>query len=309
MSRCLYILCCLPLLPLPVLAQDSLALSQRGLLLDDSRLLRDASIERMQQIRFAFREKPGEDDQFKGWSRALGGYGRWDAARGSSRLERREQSALIGADRALSGMWMAGALAGVSRSELHARGGGRSDVDSYHLGVYATTRYYQLGFKFGTLLSWHELAHAHGATAQAFAEAAYPQDFREFTIEPYAGLAYVQQHMAATREGDLAIGADDAFAAYLTLGWRAASSWRLDERRLVGRAGLALRHGFLDERARSRADALELTGRAFDRDVLRADLSLDYELSERLSAGVGYVGQFASDARDNQLQVRFSLAL
>lgn len=322
---------CLAWLPVgAVAAQDgALALSQRSLLLDDSRLPREAALDRLQQIRFAFRERPAPAGQLQGWSRAYGGYGAWDGSADSARLERRDAGLLVGVDRPLAGMWVGGVLAGVGRSELQAQAGGDSDVDSYHLGAYAATRYYQLGFKLGVAYSWHELdstrqvagqqlqGDSQAGTAQLFGEASYSLDFRDVTLEPFAGLAYVQLEADSLSEAGgpaaLRLAGEQQAGAYLSLGWRLASAWQVQERRLVGRASLAARHGFLDDRAEAQAwqaatgQKFELGGRAFERDSLRLDLSLDYQLADALYLGLVYAGQYAEDASDNQLGGRLSL--
>lgn len=304
-------------------------LTQRGVLLEDSRIPRDAALDRLQQIRFAFRERPAADGQLQAWSRAYGGYGTWQGDAYSPRLQRHSAGVLFGVDRPLQGMWVAGVLGGVSRSELRAGSStGDSDIDSYHLSAYAATRYYQLGFKFGVGYSWHDLhatrqelgeslkADSRAATTQVFGEASYPQDFRDFTIEPFAGLAYVHLDAQDMRErgGEhaLRLGHDEQDGAYLALGWRAATTWQLQQRRLIGRGSLALRHGFIESRLQSdvqRADGsvLDVSGRAFERDNLRVDLSLDYELMSDVYLGVLYASQFAEDARDQSLGARMSL--
>lgn len=318
----------------PAVQSDHLALSQRSLLLEDSRLPREAMLDRMQQIRFAFREPQPEAEQWQGWSRVQGGDGSWDGDAASARLERRSAELLLGADRRLSGMWMAGALAGVSRSELETdSAAAHSDGDAYHLGLYAATRYYQLGFKFGGSYSAHDLhserrsggerlrAQSHAGTAQLFSEASYSLDFREFSIEPFAGLAYVHLDAERLREQGgtqaLRVPGASADAAYLTLGWRAATSWQVLQRRLVGRGSLAWRHAYGDDSEQAEAHnrvsgaAQSLLGRTFERDVLRLDLSLDlsldHELSRDLYLGLTYAGQYAEDARDNSLSARLSL--
>ncbi|MEK1907810.1 MAG: autotransporter outer membrane beta-barrel domain-containing protein, partial [Pseudomonas sp.] len=200
-------------------ADASLPLDQRSLLLEDTRLPREAALDRLQQIRFAFRERAAQPGQWQSWARAYGGYGSWDAGSGSPRLERRSGGLLVGLDRPLQGMWVAGVLAGAGRSALQAEQGGDSDVDSYHLGGYAATRFYQLGFKLGATYSWHELhserhragqslhADSRAGSAQVFGEASYSLDFRDFSLEPFAGLAYVQLDAERVREhgGDQAL--------------------------------------------------------------------------------------------------------
>ncbi|MBB2495674.1 autotransporter outer membrane beta-barrel domain-containing protein [Aquipseudomonas ullengensis] len=310
-------------------ADASLPLDQRSLLLEDTRLPREAALDRLQQIRFAFRERAAQPGQWQSWARAYGGYGSWDAGSGSPRLERRSGGLLVGLDRPLQGMWVAGVLAGAGRSELQAEQGGDSDVDSYHLGGYAATRFYQLGFKLGATYSWHELhserhragqslhADSRAGSAQLFGEASYSLDFRDFSLEPFAGLAYVQLDADHLREhgGDqaLRLQSEAQDGSYLTLGWRAATSWQVAQRKLVGRASLAGRHGFVDAQMRGTAVRLSsgiseaLEGREFERDNLRLDLGLDYELSQDLYLGLTYAGQYAEDARDNSLAGRLSL--
>lgn len=310
-------------------ADASLPLEQRNLLLEDSRLPREAALDRLQQTRFAFRERAAQPGQWQSWTRAYGGYGSWDASSGSARLERRSGGLLIGVDRPLSGMWSGGMLAGVGRSELQSDVGGASDIDSYHLGGYAATRFYQLGFKLGATYSWHELhserrsagqalhADSRAGSAQLFGEASYSLDFRDFSLEPFAGLAYVQLDAEPLREqgGSQAqrLQGETQDGSYLTLGWRAATSWQVAQRKLVGRASLAGRHAFVDPQMRGEAQSLatgermQLQGREFERDNLRLDLGLDYELSPDLYLGLSYAGQYAEDARESQLSGRLSL--
>ncbi|MBC9251970.1 hypothetical protein A9179_16995 [Pseudomonas alcaligenes] len=325
-------LCLAGLLPMAACAQ-SLAplLEQRSLLLEDSRLPREAALDRLQQIRFAFRERAAQPGQWQSWARAYGGYGSWDGGSGADRLERRSGGLLIGFDRPLQGMWMAGVLAGAGRSELQAEQGGDSDVDSYHLGGYAATRFYQLGFKLGASYSWHELrserhsaaqslhADSRAGSAQLFGEAGYSLDFRDFSLEPFAGLAYVQLDADHLREQGgsqaLRLQGETQDGSYLTLGWRAATSWQVAQRKLVGRASLAGRHAFVDPQMRGEAqylasgERLQLEGREFERDNLRLDLSLDYVLDDNLSLGLGYAGQYAEDAREHALAARLSLKI
>lgn len=310
-------------------ADASLALSQRSLLLEDSRLPREAALDRLQQIRFAFRERAPQPGQWQSWARAYGGEGSWDGSADASRLQRSSGGFLVGLDRPLQGMWVAGVLAGVGRSELQAGQGSDSDVDSYHLGSYAATRFYQLGFKLGATYSWHELhserrsagqalhADSRAGSAQLFGEASYSLDFRDFSLEPFAGLAYVQLDADALREhgGSQALRLQDETqdGSFLTLGWRAATSWQVAQRKLVGRASLAGRHAFVDPQMRGEAqylasgEYLQLEGREFERDNLRLDLGLDYELSPDLYLGLSYAGQYAEDARESLLSGRLSL--
>ena len=136
-----------------VVAGD-LALDQRALLLEGDRLPREAALDRLQQVLFAFREAAPEAGEWPLWSRTCGIQGSWDDAG----LERRGEGLLMGMDRALGGQWIGGVLGGVARARLdHDQGHGRTD--SRYLGGYAATRVYnQLGFGSGCCtagMSWN----------------------------------------------------------------------------------------------------------------------------------------------------------
>lgn len=309
-------------------ADGGTLLSQRSLLLQDSRLPREAALDRLQQIRFAFPEPRARAGQLPFWVRAYGARGDWDGDAASPRLERHGEGVFVGIDRHLEGAWVVGALAGVTQERLEA-GSARLDTGSHYLGLYAATRvYYQLGFKLGALYGWHALdSRRHGAgqrlagdgragSLQLFGESSYAMDFRDFTLEPFAGLAYVRLDSDGLREAGggeaLRLSGADEEGAYLTLGWRAARSWRLQQRRLVGRASLALRRnlgadGLTGTARRQDGSELRLAGREFERGSLRLDLSLDRELSPELYLGLTYAGEHAEDGRDQALAARLSL--
>lgn len=287
---------------------DEPLLDQRAVLLDDSRLPREAALDRLQQVRFAFREKQAQEGDWPLWSRAYGIQGSWDGG-----LNRDGEGLMLGLDRPLGGQWIGGVLAGVSRTRLEDDTG-HADSDSTHLGLYAATRIYnQLGFKFGVLQGWHELERGERARSwQLFGESSLALDFRDFTLEPFAGLAYVQLDAPSQRERGLRLPGADEESGYLTLGWRLAAPWYVQQRKWIGRASLALRQDLGSDQLASRAwseegDALRLQGREFERSTLRLDLSLDHELSERCYLGLTYAGQYAEDARDNALAARLSL--
>ena len=291
-----------------VVAGD-LALDQRALLLEGDRLPREAALDRLQQVRFAFREAAPEAGEWPLWSRTCGIQGSWDDAG----LERRGEGLLMGMDRALGGQWIGGVLGGVARARLdHDQGHGRTD--SRYLGVYAATRVYnQLGFRLGLLHGWHELERRDNARSwQLFGESSYAMDYRNFTLEPFAGLALVHLDADARRFDGLRLAAAHEQAGYLTLGWRLAAPWYWQQRKWVGRASLTLRQNLGSDRLRDEAVdgqgvLQQMHSREFERSSLRLDLSLDHELSRSLYLGLTYVGHYAEDARDNALVARLSL--
>lgn len=285
-----------------------LLLDQRALLLDDGRLPREAALDRLQQVRFAFRERQAQEGEWPLWSRAYGIRGSWDGG-----LRRDGEGLVLGLDRPLGGQWMGGALASVARARLEADDG-HADSDSTHLGLYAATRVYnQLGFKLGVLHGWHELEWGERARSwQLFGESSFALDFRDFTLEPFAGLAYVRLDAPAQQARGLRLPGADEESGHLTLGWRLAAPWYAQGGKWVGRASLALRQDLGSDRLASRAwseegEALRVRGREFERASLRLDLSLDRELGDNCYLGLTYAGHYAEDARDNALAARLSL--
>ncbi len=308
--RAFALLCCLGLAQ-AVAAGEQLLISQRSLLLDDSRLPREAALDRLQQVRFAFREAQAEAGEWPVWTRAYGLRGSWDGG-----LQRHGEGLVVGLDRPLGGQWLGGGLLSLSRSRLDADDGAASSDDA-HVGLYAATRVYnQLGFKLGALYGQHRLDsgsdHASAHSWQLFGESSFALDFRDFTLEPFAGLALLRLDGGALRDNGLRLQAADEEGGYLTLGWRLAAPWYWQQRKWVGRASLALRQDLGSDRLNAEAmsadgQRLRLQGREFERSSLRLDLSLDHELRDDLYLGLTYAGDYAEDARDNALAARLSL--
>lgn len=314
----------LGMLTLP--AQAQLLVDQRELLLEDGRLPREAALDRLQQVRFAYREMPAAGQRWSTWLRGYGQEGEWRGAEPSLQLQ--SQGLVLGLDRPLAGQWMGGVLVSAGRAEADADAG-HFAINSQHLGLYAATRvYHQLGFKLGLLHGWHQLegrrqeggVRLGGDTAarslQLFGEASYAMDFRNFSLEPFAGLAWQRSSIDGFGErggaGALQLDGGDEERAYLTLGWRLARPWTLDHGRLVGRASLALRQQLDDDRLALEAvdaggERLALRGRDLDASSLRLDLSLDQDLGRGRYLGLGYAGRYAENAREQALAMRLSL--
>ncbi len=305
------ILACCGLSALACADEGQLLLDQRALLLNDSRLPREAALDRLQQVRFAFRESQAEADQWPIWTRVQGDHGHWDGG-----LQRRGESLTLGLDRPLAGQWIGGGLVALSQARLEDDADSGAS-DSAHVGLYAATRVYnQLGFKLGALYGQHRLDsgsdHASAYSWQLFGESSFALDFRDFTLEPFAGLALLRLDGGALRDNGLRLQAADEEGGYLTLGWRLAAPWYWQQRKWVGRASLALRQDLGSDRLNAEAmsadgQRLRLQGREFERSSLRLDLSLDHELRDGLYLGLTYAGDYAEDARDNALAARLSL--
>ncbi|CAD5107530.1 autotransporter outer membrane beta-barrel domain-containing protein [Zestomonas carbonaria] len=307
--------------------EGELYASSQGLLLENSRFVHEAALDRLQQIRFAYREPSAEPGRQPAWMRAYGNRGSLDGDGAAARVEHRGSGLFVGLDRTFDPRWAAGVLAGHSRSDLDLDDrDAEADIDSYHLAGYAALRYYnQLGLKFGAAFSQHEFdgrrqglrGEGDGHTLQAFVEGGYSMDFANFTIEAFTSLAYISLHLDRLRErgsGDaLQVSADSQQVGQATFGWRAARRFEpAAGQRLTARASLGWRHVFSDTDVHAdvrRADGSRLRsdGVPLSEDSLRLDLGLDYELKPQLYLGLAYAGHYADATRDNALSGRLSL--
>ncbi|NWL77393.1 autotransporter outer membrane beta-barrel domain-containing protein [Pseudomonas taiwanensis] len=291
---------CALLVSAPALG-DSLAASSRAYLLEDSHFLRDAASERIQQIRFSFREPPLDEGQSPAWARAFGSHGSADGDHRAPRRERDTGGLLIGSERKLV-TWFIGAMGGYSATSVEVQDVD-ADIHSLHLGAYAGTKIYnQIGVKLGAAWSGHD-GDRRGADAdggQVFGELSYSLDFRDFSAEGFSELAYVRQDSDALG----ALGSQRDEIGYSTFGLRGTTRIELASgRRLTARISSGWRHAYSDSRLEDESGAAV----ALTRDTFRLDAGLDYQLTEQAYAGLFYNGTYAEDARDNGLTARVSL--
>ncbi|WP_256673008.1 MULTISPECIES: autotransporter domain-containing protein [unclassified Pseudomonas] len=280
---------------------DPLAASSRVSLLEDSHFLRDAASERIQQIRFSFREPPLEEGQTPAWARAFGSHGSADADHRAPRRERDIGGLLLGSERKL-GNWFAGVMGGYSTTSVEVQGVD-ADIHSLHLGAYAGTKIYnQIGVKLGAAWSGHDgdTRAADADSGQVFGELSYSLDFRDFSAEGFSELAYVR--LDSDSRGSLGSQRDEI--GYSTFGLRGTTRIELESgRRLTARISSGWRHAFSDSRIDDESGAAV----ALTRDAFRLDAGVDYQLTEQAYAGLFYNGTYAEDARDNGLTARVSL--
>lgn len=252
--------------------------SAKGVLLNDSRFVRDAADAR---IRSAFggvaaaalpvttyAEKgtelaPADTDRFAMWTQA---FGSWGSARGDGNAASLDSSTgglLIGGDAAFGEAWRAGLLAGYSQNSFDVNdrfSSGKSD--NYHLGLYGGGQWGAFGLRGGAAYSWNRIdidrnvsfpgfedrltAKYDAGTAQVFGEAGYRIDAATASFEPFANLAYVSLHTDGFKEhgGAAALKATSTTsdATFTTLGIRAQAGFELGGVAASARGTLGWRH-------------------------------------------------------------------
>ncbi|WP_406642633.1 autotransporter domain-containing protein [Pseudomonas californiensis] len=318
---------------------NELHASTQSALIEDSRLVRNAMADRMQQSQSAqasgsaTQTLAGDASRGVVWTQALGATGKTDSTGDVSGLKSHTSGLLIGADVPLDDTWRVGALAGFSNSSFDLRqASGSTDSDNYHLGVYGGAKWGALGLRLGAVRTWHELTakrtldlpgsserlkHDYqAATNQVFGELGYAIELGNAQLEPFANLAHVRLDTEGFDESSNAISLEnksqDNHVTFSTLGVRAATHLSVGSVDVKPNATLGWRRAYGDVTPESRAafrggDTFELSGAPIARNAAVVGAGVDLGLSETLSVGVSYNGQMGSDTSDQALNARVTL--
>lgn len=315
-------------------AFDSLSgefhVSTRSMLLDDSRLLRDAILGRAH----AHLNGANGDEL---WGQVLGHQGSYQGD-GVSEFKRDAAGIMAGKDYALGeGSFRLGWAAGyhMNASLESSALGSEGDANSTHVAIYGGTRQTSgLGVRLGIAHSWHEVdvrrtvsfpgyreaveSSYEGKTVQAFGEVDLKLTLGSAEVSPFLGLAWAQLQTDGFAEMDfqtplgstagLRANAQTDDASFATLGARGSVPLMGEHAQLNGMLGYRralsgddpmVRMAFLDGTQR-----FDVRGAPLARDAAIADLGLDFSLSEKVHLGASYNGLLSKDAADHAIQAR-----
>ncbi|WP_181179999.1 autotransporter domain-containing protein [Mesorhizobium sp. B2-1-3A] len=295
-----------------------------GLLLDESRLLRDAALARTG----AAIANPGARGfwmQGAGLARSL------DSDGNAADVDASTGAFFAGVDATVADGWTLGFLGGISVTSLDVDDRASSaEITSVHLAAYGGGMVDSVQLKFGAGYSHHDidttrdpafsgfsdqLKASYGAsTVQVFGEASRAFDVGAMKVEPFAGLAYV--HLSTNGFGEeggaaaLASEGIDNDATFTTLGARLSRTFTVGGSALEARASLGWRHAFADLPAArlsfAGGDAFTVTGVPIARDALALQAGIDVAIGQASRLGFTYDGQFASGAMENAFKASFS---
>ena len=295
-----------------------------GLLLDESRLPREAALGRIG----ATIAEPGARGfwmQGAGLARSL------DSDGNAADVEAGTGALFAGMDAAVGDGWTLGFLGGISVTSLDVGDRASSaDITSVHLGAYGGGAVDSVRLKFGAGYSHHDIdtkrspafagfsdglsASYSASTVQVFGEASRPFDLGALKLEPFAGLAYV--HLSAegfAEDGGAAALSSGGFsndATFTTLGARVSRKMVVGGTAFEARASLGWRHAFADAPAArlsfSGGDGFAVFGVPIARDALALQAGVDFDLGGASRLGFSYDGQFASGAMENAFKASFS---
>lgn len=295
-----------------------------GLLLNDSRYLRDSVGERLRQASDG--EAGGEAPE--GWFKALGSWGKSaDGSHGSEGYRHSVGGFLLGVDSQVASDTRLGLVAGYSNSSLNMDSSLQSSasIDSYHLGAYLGRQLQQWRLSLGAAHAWHraevkrdlqygavagkQKAKLDAQSSQLFAEAAYALGWRSLGWNPSPGWptctspAMTSANAVVPRpwrvatttwtppsppwayaRNGISVDAERRLALSGTLGWRHNLSDTTPQRHLAFASG-------------SQPFSVESVALSRDAALLGVDASL--AVNREVSVRLGYNGLLGSREKDH----------
>ena len=297
-----------------------------GALLADSRLLREATLRRLNGA-------AASTDGPVFWGEAQASTGRTDAVGDAASFER-NSAGFIGGIESSVGDWLVGLTAGYARSTFGVDDRASSATsDTYQFGIYGGAEFGDLGLKLGAAFAAHDistersvifpafseqLSAEYGAgTVQAYGELDYRLDLGAAVLSPFAGLAIVSRSTDAFQEtggSNAALSAERSSDqnAFTTVGVRVVAPLGFGEATGNLHGQIGWQHALADTQS-----AVELaipSGASFDsvgvpiaRDALSLEAGLDLALSAEATLTASYSGQLAEGTQNHSVKLGFGL--
>lgn len=283
--------------------------SAAGLMLDDSRFVREAALDRVRQA-----GRPGGPGL---WGQAHGAFSSRDSDANAADFDAHSGGFFAGIDAAVADTIRLGVLTGYDRSTFDADDRASSgSADSIHLAAYGAGQWGDFSLRGGAAYAWQMIetdrsvafpgfsdrlsAKYDGHTGQVFGEAGYAFHRGGTTIEPTAALAYVDTGSDAFSEdgGAAALSSDglDNSVTFSTLGLRGSTAFDLGGVAASARGFVGWRHAFDSTPtigvAFAGQDPFTIAGTPIARDAALIELGLDLQAGAASRLGLSYAGQF-----------------
>ncbi|MFC0511441.1 autotransporter outer membrane beta-barrel domain-containing protein, partial [Asaia spathodeae] len=277
-------------------------------------------------------------DRLVFWTQAYGSLGKNYSNGNAASMNHTNAGFLMGADTPVFETARVGGVFGYSNSTFNVSDGRASSGHSNNLtiGGYAGNHWGKLNVRLGATYTWNMLSTRRtvafngyqgsrlgasylGGTSQAFGEVGYKMKTRTTTVEPFAGVAYVNVHTNSFREksGPDALAGQDMTTGmtYSTFGIRAAATYQAGRTLLTPRFMVGYRHAFGLTTPTARlnfagvSDAnMDVAGTPIAADVAVINAGFGIKATDRITLGIYYTGQYGVQAIDNGAKANISLA-
>lgn len=285
--------------------------SLKSQILQDSRLARDAVIDRMSG---ALSTRQSADSAASFWMTGVAATGRIDGDGNAAGIDSHSAGVLAGVDGELGDHWRLGGLLGYT----NASAGRDADWDSFHAGLYTAAEWGGLSFTGGGIYSRQDVstrrrlsfgmfeddlkASYGSSTRQVFADLSWKQRAGPLTLAPFANIAYVNLDTDGFREkgGAAALSSsgrmDDIVATTLGLRWSAETDFDEMPVTLSGMLGWRRAIGDLTPSSRfafASGSPFVIEGVSMPRDAAVVGASVAARLSKSARLRITYSGEFS----------------
>ena len=311
-----------------------------GALLDDSRFVREAVLDRLDQdwLTSGALGGGGADGVAAGptwsaWGQGVGSSANANGDGNAASYSRSLGGFFAGMDARSPGAWALGGAIGYTGTSLSVPDRlSAATITGYHAAVYGQIEVGNLALRLGgaamsgtistvredTFAGFSEtLSASYGATVgQAFAEAAYRMHFGGVTFEPYADIAAVNASTGAFSEtggaAALSASAQSHGITFTTIGARASTLIPLGGSAIELSASIGWQHAIGDTTpmaalAFAGGTPFTVAGVPMARDALKLDARADWRIGSHTSLGIGYSGLIASGAGDHAVTARLTI--
>jgi subtilase-type serine protease len=277
----------------------------------------------------AFNALSPADMGYSAWTQAFGSWTSTDDDGNAAGVDTSLGGVLVGADLTGDGYTL-GLAGGYSRGSTDIDDRASSaDIDTGLLALYGGMRFDQLRLRGGASIAWSSIetkrttvigdiverpeASYDATTTNLFAELGYESLFGAATVEPFAGIGWVNVDADGFSESNAPITGLRSDGAsfdtpYTTLGVRASTDVTVSGVRLTPRGMLGWRHAFQDVPDAALAFSGSGTGFTVDgapiaRDSLLLEAGLDVALNVNVNLGLTYAGSFGDGATSNAVKL------
>jgi outer membrane autotransporter protein len=310
-----------------------------GVLLDDSRFVREAVLGRLDQgfgeagTGGAGAEAIAPGPAWGVWGQGVGSSAEADGDGNAASFSRSLGGFFAGVDARQPGAWRIGGAVGYlgSSVSLPDRASAAS-ITGYHAAAYGALEAGGFALRFGGAAATETVATirndmfsgfnetlsaSYGATvSQLFSEAAYRAKFGRIEIEPFADIARVRVSTDGFSESGgiaaLSSAPQSHAVTFTTIGARFGTLIPLGASALKLSASVAWQHVIGDatptaELAFAGGTPFTVAGVPIKRDALRLQADTDWTVGQHTTISVGYSGQLASGFQDHAVTARLSI--
>ena len=298
-----------------------------GMLIEDSRYVREALLDRM------VGKTPASSSKFGLWADFYAGRTEFDGNGNAASVDGNSSGLVVGADYRMGDTLRVGIVGSVGSHAVDLAGRASSaDVENALIGAYAAARFDGFVVNAGVTHAWNDVgtersiafdgfadaptASYDATTTQAFGEAGYELSLGNASLTPFAGLSWVGVSRDAFAESEsdasLQAGSFDKYALFGTLGMRGEAVFDLGGMELRANGLVGWRH-VLDANSPSAelsfggADTFTVFGAPLSEDTLRIEAGVQLEVLPSVRIGAAYTGNVGSAYESHGARVGVSI--